>query len=119
MGRKIKTFAKVIIILGMLAFGALSALTFLKYYEDRPYTVYADGYETNGSNPYISDSLVQRGYKAYAELTETIYYVCGFFACLLGGLPIYWFGCLFQRVEYIQADIIELRKQMQGGKPDA
>ena len=103
----------------MLAFGALSVTTFLKYYDDRPYTVFSDDYEINGANPYIPYSNIERGYKAQAELTETIYYVCGFFACLLGGLPLYWFGCLFQRVEYIQSDMIELRNQIQGGKPDA
>ena len=112
MGRKIKTFAKVLIILGMIAFGILTAISFNNYYNDRPYTVYADSYETNGRNPYTPDEYVQRGYKAYSELNETIYYACGFFGCLLGGLPLYWFGCLFQRVEWMHMDIEALKKQV-------
>ena len=117
MGKKIKTFAKVLIILGMIAFGVLAYISFKNYYADRPFTVYADGYKEYGDNPYIPSSSVERGFRAYAELTETIYYVCGFFGCLLGGLPLYWFGCLFQRVEWMHMDIEALKKQ-QTAKPN-
>ena len=105
MGKKIKTLAKVLIILGVIVFSVLTVKSFQKYYEDRPYTVYADGYEEYGRNQYISDTLVQRGYQARAELLETIYCACGIAACLLGGLPLYWFGCLFEKVEKIEKQI--------------
>jgi hypothetical protein len=85
----------------------------MNYYNDRPYRVYADNYEINGQNPYISNELVQRGYKSYAELNETLYYVCGIFACLLGGLPLYWFGCMFQRVEIAEEKINIILKKIQ------
>lgn len=113
MGKKIKTFAKVLIILGMAAFAVLTIMSFLRYYDDRPYTVYADGYKEHGSNPYISDSLVQRGYKAYSELSETIYYACGMVACLFAGLPLYWFGCLFTLNELMSDKITRISAKIE------
>lgn len=111
MGKKIKTLSKILIILGVCVFAVLTVRSFLKYYDDRSFTVYADSYETNGRNPYISDTLVQRGYRARSELLETIYCVCGLVGCFLGGLPLYWFGCLFEKVEMMETKIDHLNKR--------
>ena len=127
MGRKIKTFAKILIWFGIIGCCVSLWFGFHQYYKNRTFLEYATingGYTIDPlARPYLPSDFnadwEQRGNESLYGLVQTIGSGLGIVACIISGLPLYWFGCLFQRVEYIQADMIELHEQMQGGKPDA
>ena len=47
------------------------------------------------------------GNKAYDGKMVQTYGIAGIIGSLFGGLPLYWFGCLFERVEQLQTSISE------------
>ena len=108
MGHKIKKFAKVLMILGMIPCGILAIIHFFQYYENHGWIQFAT---INGGASFPFTEVHEHlGNKGYASLQTMIYFICGFFACLLGGLPLYWFGCLFERVESIEQNILYMQK---------
>ena len=105
MGKGIKVFAIIIMVIGMLTCATFAIITYSKYRSDKPFISFVEGYEEYGENPVFSKDRVERGYLAKAEFTAFIYYLCGFFASLFFGLPLYWFGCLFVKVERIERSL--------------
>ena len=109
MGKKIKTFAKIILILGISVCLIASAHTLSQCY-NRNGGFYHLRYATiNGGYPvneYTSSAqrvyaveCETKGNDIYFSIQLAIYFACGAFGCLLYGLPVYWLGCLFERTE--------------------
>ncbi len=53
----------------------------------------------------------------YGDSSLLIWLLVGIPALCLAYLPLYWFGCLFQTVESIQADVEAIKKE-QAAKPN-
>ena len=124
MGRKIKTFAKVLIWLGIICCCVSLWFGFTRYYDNKAYFQYAT---VNGG--YTLDPLAKqylpsdfgsnyepRGNEAFYGMVQMIGSGLGIVACIISGIPLYWFGCMFQRVEWIQLDVDAIRKE-QAAKP--
>ena len=105
MGRKIKTFAKVIMILGMCICLIASAYVLISCYNRNggfyllKYATINGGYEINPYVPYVGATWEAQGNDIYFSIQLAIYFGLGAFGCLLYGLPVYWLGCLFERVD--------------------
>ena len=99
MGSKIKTVAIVLMIIGIIASIICFFVGNSQYNEDKDYIEYAT---VNGGS-YGYSSLQEAGNRAYAGLMLRRYSLIGIIASIIGMLPLYWFGCLFERVEGIQS----------------
>ena len=114
MGHKIQKFAKVIMILGMAVCFISAAYTLVSCY-DRNLGFGMIQYATiNGgvTNPYLPAEWEARGNDIYNSFQIAIVFGIGFLSCLFGGLPLYWLGCLFERVEHLQSDITDLKREL-------
>ena len=105
MGKKIKTFAKVIMILGISICLIASAYVLISCYNRNggfyllKYATAYGGYEISPYVPSVGATWEAQGNDIYFSIQLAIYFALGAFGCLLYGLPVYWFGCLFERVD--------------------
>ncbi len=79
-----------------------------QYNEDKGYIEYATA---NGGSGYRS--LQEAGDRAYAGLMLKNFSLYGIIGSIVGGLPLYWFGCLFERVEEIQYTTNENKRKLE------
>lgn len=93
MGEKIKRFARFIMVFGVIACLIAAAYTLITCY-DRNLGFWR-------MNEDIQASI-------QAAINYGIYALCFIFA----GMPVYWFGCLFERVEHLQSDIADLKHEL-------
>lgn len=124
MGKKIKTFAKVLIWIGVIACCVSLWFGFMRFYDNKAFFQYAtiNGGYTPG--PYLTQYVPDfgsnyepRGNEAFYGMVQMIGSGIGIIVCIISGLPLYWFGCLFQRVEWIQLELDGIRKE-QAVKPN-
>lgn len=118
MGHKIQTFAKVVMILGIIACIVVSFIGFKQYYNNRPYFQYATvfgGYSpaaiVQQYSPGFGTDWEERGNESLQGFSIMVGGLIGVLSCLFAGLPLYWFGCLFERVEFLQLDVAELKRE--------
>ena len=100
MGGRIKGFAVAIMVIGIIACVICFIVGAVQYNKDKKYIEYAS---VNGGSYY--SSLEEAGNRAYAGKMLKIYGIIGIVSCIVGGLPYYWCGCLFESVEYLQDKI--------------
>jgi len=114
LGKKIKTFAKVIMIVGMACCLIGAAYTLIGCYDRNGGWGFLEYATINGgvTNPYLPSEWEMKGNDIYNSIQIAVSFGIGFFSFLLGGLPLYWFGCLFERVEHLQSDIADLRREL-------
>ena len=110
MGGKIKGLAITLIVLGVIAciicfFEGNSA-----YQKDKDCLKYATA---NGGAGYGYAILEEAGNRAYAGKMLRTYSIYGIIGSIFGGLPLYWFGCLFERVEEIQYTTNENKRKLE------
>ena len=105
MGGRIKLLAGWLIAIGIIAsvFCLVSGVS--QYNENKQYLEYAT--INGGGHGY--KNLEEAGNKAYDGKMVQTYGIAGIIGSLFGGLPLYWFGCLFERVEQLQTSISELK----------
>ena len=102
MGRAIQVLAILLIIIGVI----------LCYYNYKNYCdVYEDykgyiRYATINGGSHYSD-LESAGNRAYEAKEQKIYWLAGMLASVIAGLPMFMFGWLFSKVEYIQKRVNE------------
>lgn len=108
MGGKIKTLAKALMIIGVIVCVICFFVGMGKYNGDKKYIEYA----TANGGAYGYPSLQAAGDNAYAGRLLMIYGVVGIFGSIIGGLPLYWFGCLFERVEDIQSITYDNKRKL-------
>lgn len=97
MGSRIKSIAKGLIIIAIIGCIICFVIGIIAYSKDSDYIEYATVY---GGSSY--GSLRNAGDRAYAGKMMMIYGAFGIVGSILGGLPLYWFGCLFECVEEIK-----------------
>ena len=114
MGRKIKTFSKVIMILFISACLIAAAYILISCYDRNGGFYHLQHATINGGNPHsdwVGANWEAQGNDIYFSIQLAIYFGLGAAGCLLWGLPLYWFGCMFQRVEQIQLELDGIRKE--------
>ena len=122
MGSKIKTFAKCFMILGIVICLVSAAYVLVSCYNRNLGFYHLQHATINGGNPHsdwVGSDWEAKGNDIYNSIMIAAYLGSGAIGFLFFGLPLYWFGCLFQRVEYMQTDIDDLLNRIQGGKPNA
>ena len=99
MGKKIKTFAKVLMILGVVSSIAIVFFGLRQYGDNQVYiSLTSIGQNTN------PDYLLKAN-QGYQGIYMAVCGGIGIIGCLFGLLPLYWFGCLFHRVESMKEQI--------------
>ena len=108
MGSSIKSFAVFIIIIGIIAGFLCYLFGNSQYNDNKKYMEYAT---INGGSTY--KNLEDAGNEAYAGKDLKTYGIAGIIGSFFGGLPLYWFGCLFERVEQQKTAIYEIKSIIQ------
>ncbi|MBE5806790.1 MAG: hypothetical protein E7317_00400 [Clostridiales bacterium] len=108
MGAVIKTLAGVLMVVGAVACAICFCVGLNNYNEDKDYMEYASVY---GGSYYTS--LESAGNNAYAGKMMMIYSGVGVIGSIVGGLPLYWFGCLFEHVEAIRSAVEDNRRKLE------
>lgn len=108
MGGTLKGLAKALMIIGVIVCVICFFVGMGKYNEDKDYLEYAT---VNGGSYY--PNLQAAGDNAYAGRLLMIYGGVGVIGSIIGGLPLYWFGCLFERVEDIQSTTYENKRKLE------
>ena len=121
MGKKIKITIKLLMFLGVFACLAFAAYILISCYNRNhgfyllKYATVYGGYEITPYAPSVGATWEAQGNDIYFSIQLAVYFGLGAVGFLLWGLPIYWLGCLFQRVEWIQLGMDAIKKQ-QGAK---
>ena len=102
MGHKIKTFAKVLLIIGLIACVICFIVGVSQYNKDKDCLQYATIFGGAGSK---YPSIEAAGNRAYAGMMMKTYSIVAIFALPISLLPLYWFGCLFECVEDTKATV--------------
>ena len=107
MGSRIKSVAIILIVLGVIACVICFFVGNSAYQKDKDCIKYAT---VNGGAGYGYSILEEAGNRAYAGQMLRTYSIYGIIGSIFGGLPLYWFGCLFEHVE-ITREIAEENKR--------
>ena len=113
MGKKIRLTVKCLMVLGVCACLIAAAYILISCY-DRNGGFYLLQYATvNGgvSNPYLPAEWEVKGNDVYYSIHLAIYLLLGALGCFLWGVPLCWFGSMFQRVEQIQMELDGIKKE--------
>jgi len=102
MGHKIKTFAKVLLVIGIIACIICFIVGVSQYNKDKDCLQYATVFGGAGSK---YPSIEAAGNRAYAGMMMKTYSIVAIFVLPLSLLPLYWFGCLFECVEETKAAV--------------
>lgn len=117
MGKKIRLVTKLLMFLGISACLIAAAYVLLTCYERNhgfyllKYATVNGGYAVNPYAPSVGATWEAQGNDIYFSIQLAIYFAIGAAGCLLWGVPLCWFGSLFQRVEQIQLELDGIRKQ--------
>lgn len=123
MGKKIRRITKLLMFLGISACLIAAAYVLLTCYERNhgfyllKYATANGGYTPSPYAPSVGATWEAQGNDIYFSIQLAIYFGLGAVGCLLWGVPLCWFGSLFQRVEQIQLELDGIRKQ-QAAKHD-
>ena len=109
MGSRIKSIAIVLVVIAVSVCIICFFVGVGKYSEDKDYIEYATVY----GGAYGYSTLQKAGDNAYAGKLMMKYGGWGIVASIIGGLPLYWFGCLFECVENIQQVVKENERRLQ------
>ena len=108
MGSRIKSIAISLIVIAIIGCVICSFVGLGKYNKDKDYIEYATVY----GGAYGYSSLQEAGDNAYAGKMLMTYGGWGIAASIIGGLPLYWFGCLFECVEDTQQVARENKREL-------
>lgn len=108
MGGKLKTLAIVLMVIGILVSVVCFFVGNAAYQKDKDCLKYA----TVNGGAYGYPILVESGDKAYAGLTLRTNAIYGLIGSIVGSLPLYWFGCLFERVDEIKYVVDENKRKL-------
>ena len=112
MGKKIRTFAKLLMCIGISACLIAAAYTLHSCYNRNSgfyllrYATANGGYTRSPYAPSVGATWEAQGNDIYFSIQLAIYFALGAAGCLLWGLPLCWFGRLFEKVEAIESFII-------------
>lgn len=109
MGHKIKTFAKVLIALCIISCVIVIVYGLRMYGDNHVYESVLSIKQTTGQ-VVTSDDIFFAGRASQGRYTA-IYGGIGIVASVISLLPLYWFGCLFERVESIEQNMWTLLKR--------
>jgi len=117
MGRRIQSFAKWVMIIGIVLCLVSAAVIMIKCY-DRNGGFYLLRYATvNGGNPYPSLSSFAewevKGNDIFQSICTAVCFVCGAVGILFTFLPVYWLGCLFSSVENLQKKLNAIEETLE------
>jgi len=115
MGSKLKTLAIILIVLGVIASVICFFIGNSAYQKDKDCLKYATVY--GGSGGY--SILEEAGNRSYEGLMLRNYGIYGIIGSIIGGLPLYWFGCLFERVDEIKSVVDENKRKLDKLKEEA
>ena len=112
MGKKIQRITKVLMFLGISIFLVASAYVLIScyarnggFYHLRHATING-GYTVSPYVPSVGATWEAQGNDIYFSIQLAIYFALGAAGCLLWGVPLYWLGRLFEKVEDIESFLI-------------
>ena len=108
MGKVIKGIAITLMVLGILGGAIMTIKGASQYNEDKEYIEYAT---VNGGSRY--SRLEEAGNNAYAGKTLMTYGIASVIGSVVACLPLFWFGCLFVKVDDIQSKVYENNREIE------
>lgn len=108
MGKKIQRITKVLMFLGISICLVAAAYVLISCYDRNSGFGWLQYATINGgvSNPYLPPEWEIYGNDVYFSIQLAIYFALGAAGCLLCGVPLYWLGRLFEKVEDIESFLI-------------